>query len=159
MIIKYIVQSCYFAFPFIAMQRSQKEIDEISRKIIGAAIAVHTSLGSGFQEFVYQKALAIEMNWLGLSHAWEKEMPIFYRGQQIATRRVDFFVDGCMVLELKVVPEITEAHKSQAIHYLETFNKADGLIINFGEPTLKFKRVFNKRMVDPRDFVKPGEET
>ena len=136
------------------IQRSQKEIDEITRKIIGSAIAVHTSLGSGFQEFIYQKALAIEMGWNALQYKWEKEMPVLYRGQQIGTRRVDFLVEGCIVLELKAVPELTEAHKAQAIHYLEAFGQADGLLINFGESTVKFKRIFNNKLVDPRDFVK-----
>jgi GxxExxY protein len=74
---------------------------EITKGIIGAAMRVHTALGNGFQEVIYQRALEIEMLCTKLSFEREKEMPIFYRDQQIDTRRVDFFVENVIMVELK----------------------------------------------------------
>lgn len=112
---------------------------------------VHRTLGNGFQEVIYQRALEIEMNVEGLSFRREMEMPIFYREQQIGTRRVDFFVEGCVMVELKAMEKIEDVHKAQAINYLETFNIADGLLINFGGLSLEFKRLYNKKLVIPNN--------
>jgi GxxExxY protein len=76
-------------------------------------------------------------------------MPIFYREEQIGSRRVDFFVENCIMLELKAMEKIEEVHKAQAINYLEVYNIADGLLINFGGTSLDFKRLYNKKMVVP----------
>ena len=73
-------------------------------------------------------------------------MPIFYREQQIGTRRVDFFVEGCVMLELKAVEKIENVHKNQAINYLEAYHIADGLLINFGGVSLEFNRLYNKKL-------------
>jgi GxxExxY protein len=124
-------------------------INDITRKIIGCAMQVHSTLGNGFQEVIYQRALAIEFTITGLSFEREMEMPIFYREQQIGTRRVDFFVENCVMLELKAVEKIDDDHKAQAINYLEAYNIADGLLINFGCISLEFKRLYNKRLVNP----------
>lgn len=110
---------------------------------------VHSTLGNGFQEVIYQRALAIEMNHAGLSYEREMEMPIFYREEQIGTRRVDFFVEGCVMSELKAIEKIEDVHKAQAINYLEAYNIADGLLINFGGLSLEFKRLYNKKLVTP----------
>lgn len=123
------------------------EINEITRKIIGCAMQVHNTLGSGFQEVIYQRALAIEMRYAGLSLERELEMPIFYRDEQIGTRRVDFFVEDCVMVELKATSKLEDVHKAQAINYLEAYDIADGLLINFGSMSLEFKRLYNKRLV------------
>lgn len=110
---------------------------------------VHNTLGNGFQEVIYQRALAIEMRLAELSYQREMEMPIFYREEQIGTRRVDFFVEDCVMVELKAMEKIEDVHKAQAINYLEAYNIADGLLINFGGPSLEFKRLYNKKLVIP----------
>ncbi len=110
---------------------------------------VHSSLGNGFQEVIYQRALAIEMTFQGLSFDREKEMEIFYREQSIGTRRADFFVEGVIMVELKAIEKIEDVHKAQAINYLEAYGMADGLLINFGSTSLEFKRVYNKALVKP----------
>jgi GxxExxY protein len=126
-------------------------VNELTHKIIGCAMKVHNVLGNGFLEIIYQKALAIEMRKAGLLFEQEKEMPIFYDGELIGSRRVDFFVEGAVMVELKAREQIENIHKNQAINYLEVHNIADGLLINFGGSSLDFKRVYNKRL------VKPGE--
>jgi len=126
-------------------------INDLTHKIIGCAMKVHNVLGNGFLEIIYQKALAIEMRKLGLKFEQEKEMSIFYEGELIGSRRVDFFVESAVMVELKAKEQIENVHKNQAINYLEVHNIADGLLINFGGSSLDFKRVYNKRL------VKPGE--
>ena len=120
-------------------------IDDLTHKIIGCAMQVHKALGNGFQEVIYQRCMEIEMTLTGLGFEREKEMPIFYRDKLVGTRRVDFFVEGLVMLELKAQESILDVHKAQAINYLEAYNMADGLLINFGETSLKFKRLYNKR--------------
>ena len=118
---------------------------EITEKIIGCAITVHNTLGNGFQEVIYQRALAIEMREAGISFSREFEMPIFYREQQIGTRRVDFLVEGVVSVELKAITKLEDVHFAQAINYLEAYNLEIGLLINFGEVSLNFKRLTNKK--------------
>lgn len=124
-------------------------VNELTHKIIGCAMKVHSTLGNGFQEVIYQRALAIEMQFQGLSYEREKEMPIFYRELQIGTRRVDFFVENAIMVELKAVEKLEDVHKAQAINYCEAYNIADGLLINFGAKSLEFKRVYNKKLISP----------
>ena len=132
------------------------KIDEITHKIIGCAMEVHNILGSGFQEVIYQRALAIEFTEQGLSFEREKEIPVMYKGEQIGLRRVDFLVEENVMVEIKARSELEPGHKTQAINYLEAYNMADGLLINFGEPSLNFKRVYNKKLV--KDFKFKSKE-
>ena len=125
------------------------DVNKITHKIIGCAMQVHRTLGNGFQECIYQRALAIEMKYEGLEFQREMEMPIIYRDEQIGTKRVDFFVENCVMVELKAKEKIEDIHKTQAINYLEVFNIADGLLINFGGLSLDFKRLYNKKLVTP----------
>lgn len=113
----------------------------ITKTIIGSAMKVHSTLGNGFQEVIYQRALAIEMKKQGLSYKRELEMPIYYDGKQIGTRRVDFFVENKVMLELKAVTQLEKVHMAQAINYLEAYQIETGLIINFGATSLEFKRL------------------
>lgn len=126
-----------------------KSINDITHKIIGCAMKVHSTLGNGFQELIYQRALAIEMRISDLSFQREMEMPIFYREEQIGIRRVDFFVENCVMVELKAMEKIEDVHKAQAINYLEAYHIADGLLINFGGLSLEFKRLYNKKLITP----------
>jgi len=118
--------------------------EDITKKIIGCAMQVHSTLGNGFQEVIYQRALAIEMNFQELSFEREKEMNIFYRDEKIGTRRVDFFVEKKIMVELKAVIELEDVHLAQAINYLEAYGMEIGLLINFGAKSLQFKRVHNR---------------
>ena len=120
---------------------------ELTSKIIGCAMTVHKTLGNGFQEVIYQRALAIEMDLAGIEFKREFEMPIFYRNQQIGTRRVDFFVDNKVSVEIKAISVLDNSHFAQAINYLEAYNLEIGLLINFGETSLKFKRLENKKYI------------
>jgi GxxExxY protein len=125
--------------------KEQYKYSELTSKIIGCAITVHKTLGNGFQEVVYQRALEIEMALAGLNFNREFEMPVFYREQQIATRRVDFLVEGVISVELKALIKLEGVHFAQAINYLEAYNLEVGLLINFGEISLNFKRLTNKK--------------
>lgn len=128
----------------------EEDINELTHKIIGCAMQVHRILGNGFQEVIYQRSLAIEMHYAGLEFEREKEMPIFYRDENVGTRRVDFFVEGKVMVELKAIEKLEDVHKAQAINYCEAYNIADGLLINFGGKSLDFKRVYNKNLVIPK---------
>ena len=121
---------------------------DITSGIIGCAIEVHKTLGTGFQEVIYQRALEIEMNQKGMSFQREYEMPIYYKNQHIGTRRVDFLVDNVISVELKAISILENVHFAQAINYLEAYNLEIGLLINFGESSLKFKRLNNKKFQD-----------
>ena len=127
------------------MINEQYKYSELTSKIIGCAMKVHSTLGNGFQEVIYQRALAIEMQLEGILFSREFEMPIFYREQQIGTRRVDFLVEGLISVELKAIIKLEDVHFAQAINYLEAYNLEIGLLINFGETSLNFKRLTNKK--------------
>ena len=129
--------------------RNEDEVNAITLKIIGCAMEVHKTLGNGFQEVIYQRALAIEFTFHGLSFDREKEMPLTYREQSIGTRRVDFFVEQKVMVEIKAIEQLIPVNKTQAINYCEAYNIADGLLINFGAMSLEFKRVYNKYLVQP----------
>lgn len=122
------------------------KINELTHKIIGCAMQVHRTLGNGFQEVIYQRALAIEFSFQNIAFEREMEMDLFYRENHIGTRRVDFFVEGCVMVEIKAIEKLEGVHKAQAINYCEAYNIADGLLINFGGESLDFKRVFNKNL-------------
>lgn len=126
------------------------EVDKLTHKIIGCAMKVHNTLGNGFQEVIYQRALAIELEKQDLSFQREMEMSSYYDGIDIGTRRVDFFVENLVMVELKATEKLEAAHKAQAINYCEAYNMADGLLINFGGLSLEFNRVYNKKLVTPK---------
>ena len=121
--------------------------EDLTKKIIGCAMQVHSTLGNGFQEVIYQRALAIEMNLAGLLFEREKEMSIFYRDENIGTRRVDFFVEELIMVELKALTKLEDVHLSQAMNYCEAYQMEIGLLINFGAKSLEFKRVHNNKIL------------
>ncbi len=127
------------------MIKEEYKYSEITGKVIGCAMKVHSSLGNGFQEVIYQRALEIEMADVGLTFNREYEMPIYYKLQQIGTRRVDFLVEGVVSVELKAITALEDVHLAQAINYLEAYDLEVGLLINFGAKSLQHKRLVNKK--------------
>lgn len=121
-------------------------INDLTHQVIGCAMEVHRQLGNGFQEVVYQRALSIELNLNNITHERELEMPLLYKGFDVGTRRVDFFVEGCLMVEIKAIEQLEGVHKAQAINYCEAYHIADGLLINFGAQSLQFHRVYNKKI-------------
>ncbi|MES2731520.1 MAG: GxxExxY protein [Bacteroidota bacterium] len=127
------------------MINEQYKYSDLTSKIIGCAMRVHAALGNGFQEVIYQRALEIEMVDNGISFSREYEMPVYYKNQQIGTRRVDFLVEGVVAVELKALIKLEDVHLAQAINYLEAYDLEVGLLINFGARSLEYKRVSNKK--------------
>jgi len=127
------------------MIKEEYKYSELTSKIIGCAMTVHKAMGNGFQEVIYQRALEIEMKLEGIKFQREFEMPIHYRQKRIGTRRVDFLVEGIISVELKAMTKLEDVHFAQAINYLEAYNLEIGLLINFGENSLQFKRLTNKK--------------
>ncbi|MFA6597152.1 MAG: GxxExxY protein [Ignavibacteriaceae bacterium] len=121
--------------------------EDITRKIIAAAMKVHSTLGNGFQEVIYQRALEIELPFENLTFKREMEMPIYYRNEKIGTRRVDFFVEDKIMVELKALIKLEDVHLAQAMNYLEAYKMEIGLLINFGAKSLEFKRVHNNKLL------------
>lgn len=116
---------------------------QLTHTIIGCAMKVHSTLGSGFQEVIYQRAMAIEMTKQNLAFERELEMDIFYEEHLIGTRRVDFFVEDKIMAELKAVSQLDDLHLAQAMNYCQAYNLPIGLLINFGSRSLEYKRVYN----------------
>jgi GxxExxY protein len=127
------------------MINEKYKYSELTGKIIGAAMEVHSFLGNGFQEVIYQRALSYEMELQGISHRREFEMNVMYKDIQVGTRRVDFLVDEKISVEIKALTQLEPVHLAQAINYLEAYNLEIGLLINFGETKLKFHRLENKK--------------
>lgn len=121
--------------------------EDLTHKIIGCAMQVHKTLGNGFQEVIYQRALAIEFEYENIAYEREKEMQIYYRDVEIGKRRVDFFVAESIMVELKAVINLEDVHLAQAMNYLEAYNMEIGLLINFGSKSMQFKRVHNNKIL------------
>ena len=120
---------------------------ELTHKIIGAAMEVHKHLGNGFQEVVYQRALAVEMQLQNILFVREFEMPLLYKSYDIGTRRADFFVDNTILVEIKAIVDLEDVHLAQAKNYVEAYNLEVGLLINFGAKSLQFKRIHNRKFL------------
>jgi len=120
-------------------------LSDLTGKIIKCAIEVHKHLGNGFQELIYHRALAIEFRNQQVDFESEFVMPLFYKGERIGTRRVDFFVERKVMVEIKAVIQLEDVHLAQAINYLEAYKTEVGLLINFGSRSLDFKRLMNKK--------------
>jgi GxxExxY protein len=116
---------------------------DITEKIIGCAFEVHKFLGNGFQEVIYQRALALEFNNAKLDYSREAEQPIFYKNykEDIGTRRADFIVAGKVLVELKAIVQLDDVHLAQILNYLKAYKFEVGLLINFGSKSMTFKRV------------------
>ena len=132
--------------------KEEYPLSELTGKIIGCAMEVHSIMGNGFQEVVYQRCLAIEMSRQGLVYSREHVMELYYKDEWVGKRRVDFFVEDQVMLELKAVIELEDVHLAQAINYLEAYGLNIGLLINFGNRSLQFKRVMK-----PDKNRRPGQ--
>jgi GxxExxY protein len=121
------------------------EHEKLTHAIIGAALEVHKYMGNGFQEVVYQRTLAIEMQLRNIAFEREKEMPLEYKGYDVGMRRVDFFVEEKIMVEIKAVINLEDVHLAQAMNYVEAYNLHIGLLINFGSKSMQFKRVHNNK--------------
>jgi GxxExxY protein len=128
--------------------------EELTHQIIGCAMKVHSTLGNGFQEVIYQRALAIEFQKQGVVFQREMEMSIHYEGVHIGTRRVDFFVEDNIMVELKAVIKLEDVHLAQAMNYCQAYQLPIGLLINFGSKSMEFKRVYNLNHPENKEYKK-----
>lgn len=119
--------------------------DEITYTVNGCAMKVHNSLGNGFQEVIYQRCLAIELEKAGLLFGREIEQDIFYDGILVGSRRADFVIENEIIVELKAVINLEDVHLAQAKNYVVAYDKPLGLLINFGAKSLQFKKIFNPK--------------
>ena len=138
------------------MIKEEYKYSGITEKIIGCAMIVHNKLGNGFQEVIYQRALAIEMTSHYLDFIREMVMPIYYDVEEIGTRRVDFFVEDKIMVELKAVTQLEKVHLAQALNYLEAYKMEIGLLINFGNTSLEFKRLTIQHKLE-NQIAKPNK--
>lgn len=106
---------------------------------------VHRTLGNGFQEVIYQRCLAIELEKIGLSFARELAHTIYYEGVEVGTRRADFVVENKVIVELKALINLEDVHLAQAKNYVLAYDKEVGLLINFGARSLQFKKIYNSK--------------
>lgn len=125
------------------MTQKDYKYSDITEKIIGASFEVHKFLGNGFQEIIYQRALAYELNRAGLNFKREIEQDIFYKElpEPIGTRRADFVVEAKVLIEIKAIIELEDVHLAQILNYLRAYKLEVGLLVNFGSKSLTFKRV------------------
>jgi GxxExxY protein len=121
------------------------EKDELTYKIIGCVMKVHNTLGNGFQEVIYQRCLAIEMEKENISFARELEQTIYYDGREVGTRRADFVAENKVIVELKAPISLEDVHLAQAKNYVVAYDFAKGLLINFGAKSLEYKLIFNPK--------------
>ncbi len=128
---------------------------ELTGRIIACAMRVHSALGNGFQEVVYQRSLAMELRDDVISFSREHDMPIYYKGEPVGMRRVDFLIENRISVELKALIELQDVHLAQAINYLEAYNIKTGLLINFGAKSLKFHRLSNSKYQPTRNIDVP----
>ena len=116
---------------------------------------VHNTLGNGFQEVIYQRCLAIEMEKSGLGFEREKDHSIYYEGIVVGSRRADFIVENCVVVEIKAIINLEDVHLAQAKNYVVAYDFSVGLLINFGSLSLQYKKIFNPKY--NTDYKKSGK--
>ena len=121
------------------------KINDLTYMIIGCAMEVHSILGPGFQEVIYQRCLEIELRKAGIPYEREKDQNIFYKGSCVGTRRADFIAENKVVVELKALTQLEDVHIAQAKNYTVAYDLPVGLLINFGGKSLEFKKMFNPK--------------
>ncbi len=134
-------------------------LDELTYKINGCAMKVHNTLGNGFQEVIYQRCLAIELEHAGISFAREQEHAIYYEDIEVGTRRADFVVEDLVIVELKALINLEDVHLEQAKNYVVAYDKPIGLLINFGGKSLQFKKIYNPKYTKQsnQEILKSGK--
>ena len=120
--------------------------EEITYRIIACAMEVHRKLGPGYPEYIYHRALIVEFKLQGIKFEDEYDIKIYYKGEQIGVRRVDFLVEKIIPVEIKAATELNDKNLAQAKNYLEAGGIEIGLLINFGSPSLQFKRMINNKV-------------
>jgi len=124
-------------------QRETRQFEELSKKIIGAAIEVHRELGPGFLESIYEEALKVELSEHGLRFESQKEVAIEYLGVVVGLHRLDLVVENQVIVEMKAAKELTDMHLAQLRSYLRATGLRVGLLLNFSKPKLEIRRVVN----------------
>jgi len=119
--------------------------DDLTYKIIGCSMKVHNTLGPGFQEVIYQRCLAIELERANIEFAREQEQKIYYEGIEVGTRRADFVAENKVIIELKALVNLEDVHIAQAKNYVVAYDFPLGLLINFGSQSLQYKLIFNPK--------------
>ena len=127
----------------MSMGDNKHQFEELSKKIIGAAIEVHRALGPGFLENIYEEALKLELSEHRLHYDSQKEIKIMYLGVEIGTHRLDLLVENKIIVELKALKEFADIHFAQLRSYLKATGLKVGLLLNFAKPSLEIKRVVN----------------
>ena len=127
------------------MIKEEYKYSDITQRIIGCAMKVHSALGCGFPEIIYHRAMIIEMTEDGLNFESEKEVTVYYKNQIVGKRRVDFIVEGVVSVEIKAISELNDSNLNQGLNYLEAFKIEVGLLLNFGSKSLQFKRLINSK--------------
>ena len=122
---------------------------DLSGKVIAAAVAVHRELGPGFLESIYETALGLELDALGVLYARQKTIPVLYRTILVGEHRLDLLVEGKLIVELKSVADLDKIHFSIMRSYLKATGLQDGLLLNFATMPLTIKRVGCQRNLDP----------
>ena len=123
--------------------KGKHNFEELSKKIIGAAIEVHRALGPGFLESIYEQALKVELVEHDIHYDSQKDIKIKYLGVEVGLHRLDLLIENQIILELKAVKELTDIHFAQLRSYLKATGLKVGLLFNFAKPTLEIKRVVN----------------
>ena len=118
--------------------------DDLTYAVIGCAMNVHNFLGCGFQELIYQRCLAIELSNAGLLFERESDQEIIYRDDFVGSRRVDFIVEGKLLVELKAITQLEKVNFIQVKNYLEVYDYDIGLLLNFGALKLEYKRIYKR---------------
>ena len=130
--------------------------DSLTERIIGAAMKVHRTLGPGFLESVYRRALLVELRKAGLRADEERRIPVFYEGTLVGDFVADLVVEGTVILELKAVETLHKAHEVQTVNYLTATGIELGLLLNFGSESLQFKRKYRHLLAtNPVNPVNP----
>jgi GxxExxY protein len=128
---------------FIVEEKPEYQFDDLSRKVIGAAIEVHRELGPGFLENIYEEALKVELSEYKIKYECQKEIKIEYLGVAVGIHRLDMIIENKIIVELKAVKDFMDVHFAQLRSYLKATGIKVGLLFNFAKPTLEVKRVVN----------------
>ena len=123
--------------------KAKHNFEELSKKIIGAAIEVHRALGPGFLENIYEQALKVELAEHDIHYDSQKDIKIKYLRVEVGLHRLDLLIENQIIIELKAVKELTDIHFAQLRSYLKATGLKVGLLFNFAKPTLEIKRVVN----------------
>jgi GxxExxY protein len=130
------------------------DIEKLCYDVIGAAMRVHSYFGDGYLEEVYKNALLVELKKLGFEVQSEVAIPVDYHGIRVGEYRADIIVDARLILELKAVTALNKKHEAQVVNYLTATGINDGLLLNFGTPSLQYKHKYRLRM-RPNNLVNP----